>query len=320
MTAATICPLKKMLACSLCLLLLTGINSIGQECRAAQPAPLQLTGGVALSPEAASMAEQLNLLERIHQLDEFKGRNSGNIDRRSNDALANRQDLIEARQGLLRAIIKADLEADYVLAAIDGENNDYSKLVRELASSRDTAILMNTIVTQLINGVFWSLSGIFTLVSVDHIQASNPDGISSIIAGSVPAFLSLYALYQVRGPKRQLSKHPNMLAPLFTNVSSDDGYYPEAVLHYLNTAPAGKPGTPTRKETLIQHWTQCKMISKNGTVPSERKVGLMTGTIEKRRALTISLLQDRQTMLSDVRTEVCQMKRGLVELMPLLDE
>ncbi len=166
----------------------------------------------------------------------------------------------------------------------------------------------------------WSFSGIFTLISIDHIQAGNMDGISSIIAGSVPAFLSLYALYQVRGPKRQLSRHPNMLAPLFTNVASDDGYYPEAVLTYLGTAPAGKAGTPTRKEALIQHWTKYKLISKNGSVPSERKVALMTGTAEKRKALTIALLQDRQTMLSDVRTEVCQMKRGLVELMPLLDE
>ncbi len=153
MTATTIRLPKKMLACSLCLLLLACMGGAGQECRAAQPAPLQLSGGVALSPEAASMAEQLNLLERIRQLDEIKEQNKGNIDRRSADALANRQDLIEARQGLLRAIIKADLEADYVLAAIDGETNDYSRLIRELASSRDTAILMNTIVTQLVNGV-----------------------------------------------------------------------------------------------------------------------------------------------------------------------
>jgi hypothetical protein len=35
--------------------------------------------------------------------------------------------------------------------------------------------------------------------------------------------------------------------------------------------------------------------------------------------LTLSLLSKQLTMLGDLRTQVCSMKRGILELMPALD-
>jgi hypothetical protein len=219
----------------------------------------------------------------------------------------------------MRVIVKTNLEVDYVLAAIDGEQNDYARVSAALGNSRDTAILVNTIIAQLTNGIFWSLAGVYTIVGIKIIEASNIDGISSIIAGMLPATLGLYAIYQAKGPKRALLKHPNMLAPLFAGGTTDDGYYPDSVIKYLDSGPPDHSTATTRKQMLIQQWIKNKYIGKNGSINAEVKTQLAAGTIEKRRALTISLMQTRQTMLADVRAVVIQMKRGLVELMPLLE-
>ena len=276
---------------------------------------------VQLSAQAQSMSDELNLDEPIGRLNRLKEQSTTNASGpRSIDGILLRQDILEARQQITSGILKANLEIDYVLSAIEGEQNQYAALSRSMANARDTAILTNTVLAQLTNGIFWNLSGVFTLVGVDHAQASNVDGISSMIAGSLPAMLALYALYQADGPKRRLPKHPNMLAPLFTKITSDDGYYPESVLKFLNSVPAGQSGKKTRKDELIEQWIKSKYISdKKGAVAENTRALMLAGTIEKRRALSLSLLRTRQAMLTDVHTVVFQMKRGLMELTAVLE-
>lgn len=284
------------------------------------PSTVRLATSVQLSPEALSMAQQLKLFDQIGRLHALMEKISeAKAESNSLEALSLRQDVYESKQKLTRRILRTALEADYVVSAIDGEQNDTSRLTRLLAANRDNAILLNTVMTQLVNGVFWSLSGAFTMVSIDHIQAGNPDGISSIIAGMIPATLGLFSLYQASGPHRKLIAHPNMLAPIIGVGTTDDGYYPESVLAFLNGVPAGSTTGLSRKQELVKAWTDAKYIGKNGSLPGDNKTALVTGTTTKRWALTLSLLQTRQAMLSDLRTVVCQMKRGLVELMPLVE-
>jgi hypothetical protein len=281
---------------------------------------VRLATSIQLSAEAMSMAQQLKLFDQIGRLNALREK-IGEARAESNtiETLTLRQDLAESKQNLTRRILKTALEADYVVSAIDGEENDTSRVNRALSTQRDNAILMNTVVAQLINGIFWSLSGVFTVISVDHIQASNPEGCTAMVAGMLPAVLGLYSLYQATGPRRNLIAHPNMLAPIFGRGTTDDGYYPSSVLAFLNAVPPGSSRGLTRKQELMQAWTAANYIGVGGTLPTDSKAALLSGTASKRRALTLSLLQTRQIMLSDLRTVVCQMKRGLVELMPLLD-
>ncbi|HEY9753817.1 MAG TPA: hypothetical protein V6C97_01505 [Oculatellaceae cyanobacterium] len=284
------------------------------------PSTVRLATSVQLSPEALSMAQQLKLFDQIGRLNALTEKISeAKAESNSLEALSLRQDTYESKQRLTRRILRTALEADYVVSAIDGEQNDTSRLNRLLAANRDNAILLNTVMAQLVNGVFWSLSGTFTMVSIDHAQGGNPDGISSIIAGMIPATLGLFSLYQASGPHRKLIAHPNMLAPIIGVGTTDDGYYPESVLSFLNGVPSGSTTGLSRKQELIKAWTDAKYIGKNGSLPTDSKTALVTGTTTKRWALTMSLLQTRQAMLSDLRTVVCQMKRGLVELMPLVE-
>lgn len=278
-----------------------------------------LEARIELSPDAFAVAQELNLYPQIGRVDDFKHRVEayGN-NARSIEALWSHQDLFEAKQHVANAVLGASLEIDYVLSAVSAEENDYRQIISTLESRRDKGIIINTVVAQLTNGFMWSLSGIFSMVAIDHAQASNPDGICSIVAGSVPSVLALYALYQMRGPKCRVPDHPNMLAPLLSGTASSDGYYPDHVLKFLNSPEPSKKSSISRKDDLVDRWTKSGLISKGGAVPQSKKIQAMSGTVEDRRRISISLLQDRLSMLSDVSAEVLKMKRGLLELMPLL--
>jgi len=286
-------------------------------------APLRsnrLEGGVGLTADAQEVAQQLDLYGQIARIDGLKKRLASQGSATTNlDAISARQDLFEARQQITRAIVGANLEVDYVLSATAGERNQYQQIIGKLQDRENKGIFINTVVAQTVNGVMWSMSGIFSMIAIDHAQASNPDGICSIAAGAIPSLMALYTLYQMRGPKSRMPDHPNMIAPLLSGQSTPDGYYPEHVLKFLNTVAPGKSDRKTRREELIKGWVESKYINGDGAVPSDKKAQAMSGTIEQRRKLSIALLQDRLSMINDIETEVVKMKRGLLELMPLLD-
>jgi hypothetical protein len=108
-----------------------------------------------------------------------------------------------------------------------------------------------------------------------------------------------------------------MLAPLLGTGNDARHYYPKSVLDFLNSTPRGE--TQTRRETLISYWTKNKFLEKPNSKTYQHSTQIMSGTLSQKRALTIALINKQQTMLADLRTQVCTMKRGLLELIPALD-
>jgi hypothetical protein len=274
---------------------------------------------IALTDEARDLARELNLLTLLDSLDQLKTRvqNTDPSTPKTLEALTARQDLLEARQEYERRVLKASLEVDYVMAAIDGEQNRFEVMRTDLESNRDTSVLLTNIAAQVSNGVLWILSCSYTLASRTQPKYDLNDGVNGILAGAIPTVLSLYALYQLRGPAKNLPVNPNMLAPLLGTGQDARHYYPKSVMDFLNTAPAGQ--SASRRQLLIAQWEKTKSLNKPGAKDYDRAAQIISGTIAQRRALTIALISKQQSMLSDLRTQVCSMKRGILELMPALD-
>jgi hypothetical protein len=274
---------------------------------------------IALTDDARELAGELNLPGLLANLDQLKARaqNTDTGSAKTLDALSARTELLEGRQEYAKRILKASLEVDYVLSSIDGEQHRFEQMRADLESNRDTSVLLTNIAIEVSGGILWVLSCSFSIASETKPQYNVKDGVNGIIAGALPSFLGLYALYQLRGPARKLPVNPNMLAPILGTGQDAHHYYPKSVMDFLNATPTGQ--STSRRQAMIAQWAKSKSISKPDSKNYERSTQIISGTLAQRRALTISLISKQQTMLSDLRTQVCSMKRGLLELMPAMD-
>lgn len=275
---------------------------------------------VKLSLDSKDLIERLNLQPKFDhyrslssQLASFKGKPP------TLEKLALHQDVGDARHELAQTILKMNLEVDYVLAVIDGEQNRYSEVLNEMVAKRDKNVWLSTVLSQWSNGILWSTSSSFTIGSAYHPKLGVPDGIIGILAGVVPTALSLRSLRQMNGEKRELLGFPNMLAPIFERGTDDEVFYPVSVWNWLNQIPAKGNETKTRRQTLIDRWTKANYVYDPRKANAEEHLAALTGTLGRKKEMTIALLQNRQSMLVDLRTQVVQLKRALLELINSVD-
>lgn len=277
-----------------------------------RPAPL-------LSSEAQEMLKQLNLSPLLERITVLKGRVETAGTPRTIEDLALRQDLLDDKRELTRIILKTNLEVDYVLAAIDGELNRYTERIAELSEKRDKAVFNTTLMSQFSNGALWSTSSAFTVGSYRHPVLSIPDGVIGILAGAVPTALSLYAMHQTKGSKADSYYKPNMLSPVFGRADSPTDFFPESIVTFMNCIPPTEKRGRTRKQVLLEHWHAKKFLDQPGSKGYDRTVSILTATEAHKKGITIDLLERRQQMLAELRSEVFNMKRFLLELMQLTD-
>jgi hypothetical protein len=95
--------------------------------------------------------------------------------------------------------------------------------------------------------------------------------------------------------------------------------YPEEVWSYLNSAAPSQRNPSqstivTRREQLIAKWRSEGRIKQDASAKSEGRIESLSSNLSQVRKLSISDLDDRVTMLLDVRATVSLMKRGLSEI------
>lgn len=235
------------------------------------------------------------------------------------EKLALHQDVGDARHELTQNILKINLEVDYVLAVIDGEQNKFNEILTEMVAKRDKNVWLSTVLSQWSNGILWATSSSFGIGTAANPQLAVPEGIIGIFAGIIPTALALRSLRQMKGEKRELLGYPNMLAPVFERGTDDEAFYPVSVWNWLNQVPAKGDASKTRRQILIEKWKKSDFIYDAKKPNAEEHLAALTGTLGQRKEMTISLLQNRQAMLVDLRTEVMQLKRALLELISAVE-
>jgi len=235
------------------------------------------------------------------------------------EKLALHQDVGDARHELAQTILKLNLEVDYVLAVIDGEQNKFNEVLTEMVAKRDKSVWLSTVLSQWSNGILWATSSSFSIGTAYNPQMAIPEGIIGILAGVIPTALALRSLRQMNGEKRELLGYPNMLAPVFERGHDEEAFYPTSVWNWLNQVPAKSKEAKTRRQMLIDKWKKSNYVWDEKKANAEVHLAALTGTLGKKREMTIALLQNRQAMLTDLRTEVVQLKRALLELINSVD-
>ncbi len=259
-----------------------------------------------LSADSLNLAKSLGISPQLDQLTTLK-RTAG----------SDSNELISLKIDLLESVLTASYETRSVVNKIDKELAQSGEVNTYINEQRDRALRMNTYVNFISGGITRMVTGGLTLGSVNHIA---PDTLTAI-EGVIQTSLASWGVWQLRGEKRlERSGKENMLAPIFDPSARNSINYPPSVWSFLNSSPSGTNTQPSRRELLLDHWYKhglylMKNKRKNSDVDRVQKV---SGSNQISFRLTSDILQDRMTMLTDLRATVEQMDDNLLEILQVI--
>lgn len=258
-------------------------------------------------PDEQLSADQVAKIIGVDQLVPALPNREGN----HNGALRPDLQQLFVRQQITETILAASLDVDSVLAEIASEHARLSELRSVLQAKRDRAVNIASL-ANVVTG-----TGVGVAVNALQFKTSTAelgDGIG-VGSGVAATILSLVGIRLQHGPQHAIVRSPNMLAVLFGKAPALHSQYPPIVLAYLNAIPAGEPESRgTRLQQLTEEWQQSGRIGKQGTARAEKKIDLVTSSLDTDRRFTIKDLTDRIYMLEDVAGRVGLMKRDLANL------
>ena len=219
---------------------------------------------------------------------------------------------LSMRQDILETAIATSLEVDGVLAELENERDHLSELNSVLQGRRDhTVNLLNA--ANLVTGTGLGIAVNAMQFSSTTANVGNGLGVASGIGSTV---LSIIGIRAQGGPVVSVGRIPNMLAPLFRRPAALNAYYPPEIMEYLKSVPPGQSeSSGTRLDQLMSEWQQAGRIGNQGQPKTEKKIAMLTSSLDKKTKLSIDDINDRIAMLADVTGRVGLMKRDLAELM-----
>jgi len=260
-----------------------------------------------MSPDAVQLATTLGLTEKLSRLKDLQKQ----AQQQSPVPMELRQDITESRLEILEIIEQARLDIDFVAAEIEEEQASIEEVLRWYISERDERVSRANINAFRTNGVLWAAAEAFTVPSYKYPRLSIPSGVLGIVAGLVPSMFSEIAIRSGGGRHHERKAYPNMLCKFYDLPTTPRTEYPESIWTHLNLSPCG-PDTRTRRAILMDHWIDNKNIHTLRKGVSAEKINRITGVDQT--DISIDLLNDRASMLRELKACVLQMTRPLMEL------
>ncbi|PWT99971.1 MAG: hypothetical protein C5B53_04730 [Candidatus Melainabacteria bacterium] len=254
-----------------------------------------------LSAKGTDMAELLGIMPLIDKLSTLELEPSSDP---AKELLR-----LKLKQQLTDKILIATLQVRDVTARIDREIARFDRIQGALESNRDRAIRLNSLANTVGMGLISEIG------QAGELKVNeNPGEITQLVGGGIGMALSGIALRQQSGGKQRLRPKPNMLAKIFNCRTDSDTEYPQVIWDYLNRVPVGSNDGQTRLELLLKHWQHYKYFGNLKMASSRTRIANLTNT-SPRGVTNIALLQDQSDLLADVRSEVFQLDRDLLELL-----
>jgi len=277
-------------------------SGAGAGSGSAQPAiELAAANKAILSPAGRDIAEQIGVMGLINELIDVRNQLP------ENPSLALKH--MELKQKLLQAVLIASLQVRDATARIDKETADINRVSGVLSDKRDRALKTNTMANIFGNGALNEIGQ-----AGEMRIKEEPGEIVELVSGGLVIALGSLALYQQSGGKRTVPTKPNMLAKVLGCRIDGDTEYPAVIWNYLNRAPAGSKSVKTRLEILIEQWQKCNTIGPAKNPKMRRRFAELSNTHATGK-VNLDLLGDRKDMLNDVKAEIFQMDRDLLELL-----
>jgi len=263
-----------------------------------------------LKPPSLQLAKELGLVElllKLRTLSEHEKHKHGTAPLSSEST--------SLRQEIGEVVLTTMLQCQEVIAEIDGEISEADELKSAMGNKRDAAIKTNAIANIVTNGF---ITGVGTTLQEPFETFPNsrfelPGEIIEASGSFASAGLGGYALKQNAGVKLSGDIKPNMLAKVFKRPNDDETEYPDVIWRYLN---ATLPGTKvTRRQLLIQRWEELGRIPPQNTQKGRLYMRTLAGTIPQKNTITMNMLDDREAMLMDVKADVSQIYKELLNIM-----
>ena len=261
-----------------------------------------------LSAQSNDTAELLGITPLIDRLSKLEPEpSSDSVDPPGNPA--KELERLNLKQQLTEKVLIATLQVRDVTARIDREIARSNRIQGSLEDKRDRAIKLNSLANTVGMGIIAEI-GQAGEMKVNEI----PGETTELVGGGIGMALSALALQQQSGGKQRVRSKPNMLARIFNCHTDGDTEYPQVIWSYLNRVPVGSKDGQTRLESLFKHWQRYKYIGNLRLASSRPRIASLTNT-GTHGVTNIALLQDQTDLLVDVRSEVFQLDRDLLELL-----
>lgn len=269
----------------------------------------------AVSPDALQVAEILGLSEKFKHLQELKQKLSESQEQKP--PLELRQDLSECKLEIIETIEQARFDVDFVFAEIEREQAVLEELLQAYSNERDHRINNANLQAFRVNGALWAVAEAFDIPTYRTPRYSIPSGTIGILAGIVPSAFSVYALRSMPGARYRRDPFPNILSKIFDYPTVPAIEYPASVWSYLNSVPASLDQNDgsnkrIRLQILKDHWLHDPNIATFNRGSGQAQLDRLTG--KNQECINIDLLNDRLTMLREVKALVYGMNRPLRDL------
>jgi hypothetical protein len=270
--------------------------------------------GACLTKESNQLGNELgvvDLLTRLQRLDEHEKHKRGIP--LSPESITLR---LEAREILCTTM----LQCQAVIAQIESDTLETLEIKTALENRRDSSQKTNSKANIWANGV---LSGLGQTLQIPFETA--PDSraeysgeVTSATADFAAVGLGYLALHQSKGIALNGYVRPNMLAKIFMRPNDARTEYPDSIWRYLNSVPPGSKSNQARRQLLIDRWVELGRIQPLNTEKGRQYSRELAGTVLQPNAVNVDMLEDRVAMLADVRVEVSQIYKELLNMMLLL--
>jgi len=284
------------------MILLVGLTSICMaQLPSAGPVATQATPST-LSPETLQAAEYIGVKPLLEQLQQLQSHHEAT-------GTGNFQELL-VRQEIYDEVLAASLDVDSVAAEIDSERSRLSGISNRIEDDQQKAVHTSTLASIIVGTGGVLGTGLQLSKSRGTQNVGNSIGVA---AGSASTALQLYSLHEQSGGTAAVGRVPNMLAPLFGKPSKLHTGYPPVIWKFLNSAPEGM--STTRLQQLKMEWANAGRISLSSAPATQKRIDLLTASMNPGQKLDVQTLNDRTAMLADVRARIMLMKRDLADLL-----
>jgi hypothetical protein len=217
--------------------------------------------------------------------------------------------LLITRQ-VLDGFLSMTADANVIGQEVDLEFKVLDRMERE----RDKIIQLTN------NANFLQQSVLGTVATSLGLRGTNADVLATnrigIISAGVSSGLGLATMLEQRGGWRPGKAKPNALGAAF---GKDSHKLSPLTIRYLNTVAPNSPTNLSRREALIKYWKESNVLSVN--IKRESAVQKLTAEGHAHRwwSETIHLINNRITMLFDLRAVMRSSNVGFEELLKAVD-
>ncbi len=226
---------------------------------------------------------------------------------------ADRWEMLYLQQQAMLQITSASLEVDASAEQVDSEISEIREMQNYMTSRRDSRLDRLNLLGLIVGGAAGTASSALGFTSHSYAAAT-----FGVIGGAAATAFSYSGLRVSRGESHELMVQSNMLSKVFAHPSDANNVYPQVVVSFMDAiAPNDEDGL-SRQDRLIRKWVEMGRIPEPKTPEGQEKINRLTSLPGEKVMQTISDLDDRQSMLYDLRVRLNYMKLDLAILLASL--